>query len=354
MSLNNNQDDNNQLFGEEFSEEQQNFDNDPAVVAATESISSKGKGRWLILLAGMMGTFGYLAYRYYLAPQGTTPPKTEIALSANNNTATPGIPPVAKQVETRALETTNAGQVSKSNDAKHLNQENKNAQFEQLRASLFENNGQVTKTAVVVPPPSAESTTPKNAIKTATASPVVSVPAPKPPDNVTSVNNAVQQVTQLNERLEINIHQIQHLEEVLQGITQTIAKLNTDISAMDNRLLALSNSTGNLSTDVGTIKNEMSTVKRVLGEEGVLDIHVPPPPSHHGYLKASQLASARPKSSTPAYLVHAIIPGRAWLKANNGQIMTVTEGDTLGDYGKVLVIDAASGMVLTSSGNTFQ
>ena len=395
MSLNNNQEDNNQFFGDEFSEEQQNFDNDPAVVAATEAISSKSKGGWIVLLVGIIGTGAYLGYRYYLVPHGTTLASIEAALLPDSHAGggNPSVPSLEKHAESKipqpqasdahvpdttvsevkvskapAPANTPVAETAKSTETdKAARQANKNAQFEHLRASLFDNNGETTKTTVAVPPPTpsgnknaaaptaaaavAVAATKTEAPKIATA-PAVSAVS-RPAENTASVGDAVEQVTQLNERLEINIHQIQHLEDVLKGTTQTIAKLNTDINAMDNRLLALSNSTGNLTTDVGTIKHEMSSVKRVLGEEGALDMHVPPPPSHT-YLKASQMASARPRTSIPAFVVHAIIPGRAWLKSNNGQIMTVTEGDTLGDYGKVLVIDAASGMVLTSSGNTFQ
>lgn len=345
MSLNNNQEDNNQSFDEGFSEELENFDSDPTLATATETTASKSKGGWLFLLLGIIGTGVYLGYRYYMVPQSQ---KAAAPTLAQQNETTP--PPA----------NISAMQVAKSdeNANKLTRQEHKNVQFEQLKNALFNNNSEnreTKKIAVAVPP--AESRQ-KNAsapmaaeVPNVSISSIVATPSTTP--TPASVGDAVQQVTQLNQRLETNIQQIQHLEEVLQGITQTIAKLNSDINAMDNRLLALSNSTGNLSTDVGTMKNEMSSVKRVLGEEGVLDTHVPPPPSHT-YLKASQLASARPKKIIPAYVVHAIIPGRAWLKANNGQIMTVTEGDTLGDYGKVLVIDAASGMVLTSSGNTFQ
>ncbi len=57
-----------------------------------------------------------------------------------------------------------------------------------------------------------------------------------------------------------------------------------------------------------------------------------------------------PKFVNPTLTVHAIIPGRAWLKNRDGQIMTVTEGDSVEGYGKVLAIDAPSGQVLTSSG----
>ena len=52
--------------------------------------------------------------------------------------------------------------------------------------------------------------------------------------------------------------------------------------------------------------------------------------------------------------VHAIIPGRAWLKSKDGSTITVTEGDSLERYGKVLVIDASNGVVITSSGVTLR
>jgi hypothetical protein len=356
MSLNN-QDNNNQSFDEGFSEELENFDSDPAVLAATEATSSKSKGGWLVLLIGIVGTGAYLGYRYYLVPHGTTLSSIESNLLPEQHAKNPA--------EMHAITTENK---TVPDTSKISLQAHKNAQFEHLKTSLFGNNGETTKTAVTIPPPPPPAQPIETAHTTAvaTAAPViknettknpaptvVAIAAPQPAENPVVPSSTTQPAPQLNERLEINIHQIQHLEEVLQGITQTIAKLNTDISTMDSRILALSNSTGNLSTDVSGIKNEMSGFKKALGEEGILDVHVPPPPSHT-YLKASQLASSRPKATIPAYVVHAIIPGRAWLKANNGQIMTVTEGDTLGDYGKVLVIDAASGMVLTSSGNTFQ
>ena len=58
--------------------------------------------------------------------------------------------------------------------------------------------------------------------------------------------------------------------------------------------------------------------------------------------------------SDPIYSVHAIIPGRAWLRGRDGKTITVTEGDMLDKYGKILVIDAPSGVVITSSGVTLR
>lgn len=49
-----------------------------------------------------------------------------------------------------------------------------------------------------------------------------------------------------------------------------------------------------------------------------------------------------PKSS---YAVQAIIPGRAWLKSDAGETVTVAEGDTLKNYGRIIKIDPYDGVV---------
>jgi hypothetical protein len=54
-----------------------------------------------------------------------------------------------------------------------------------------------------------------------------------------------------------------------------------------------------------------------------------------------------PKS---AYSVQAIIPGRAWLKSDNGETVTVAEGDILKNYGKIIKIDPYDGVVQIDAG----
>lgn len=58
-------------------------------------------------------------------------------------------------------------------------------------------------------------------------------------------------------------------------------------------------------------------------------------------------ANAGPKLP---YTVQAIIPGRAWLRANNGDTITVTEGDTIRDAGKVTRIDPYDGIIEINTG----
>ncbi|MGD9592643.1 MAG: hypothetical protein AB7V32_08995 [Candidatus Berkiella sp.] len=81
--------------------------------------------------------------------------------------------------------------------------------------------------------------------------------------------------------------------------------------------------------------------------------------------QAAREAKAKPKPKTkisskadaftnPSISVHAIIPGRAWLRTVDGKTITVTEGDSIGEYGKVLKIDAPNGLVITTSGVTLR
>ncbi|NBV29150.1 hypothetical protein EBS02_09085, partial [bacterium] len=49
-------------------------------------------------------------------------------------------------------------------------------------------------------------------------------------------------------------------------------------------------------------------------------------------------------------VIHAIIPGRAWLRDQNNKIFSVVEGDEIPGYGKILTIDPRLGTLITNSG----
>lgn len=78
----------------------------------------------------------------------------------------------------------------------------------------------------------------------------------------------------------------------------------------------------------------------------------------HAERAAKARAAAQTRTSeadmNPTISVHAIIPGRAWLKTKDGKTLSVTEGDVLNEYGKVLKIDPISGTVSTTSGTTLR
>lgn len=60
---------------------------------------------------------------------------------------------------------------------------------------------------------------------------------------------------------------------------------------------------------------------------------------------------AQPSEPKISYTVQAIIPGRAWLKSDSGEAVTVAEGDMLKDLGRVTKIDPYDGVVEINTGN---
>lgn len=58
------------------------------------------------------------------------------------------------------------------------------------------------------------------------------------------------------------------------------------------------------------------------------------------------------KQPVMKYFVKAVIPGRAWLIAENGSTLTVRKGSIVPGYGVVTMVDVSQGRVLTNSGKT--
>lgn len=144
----------------------------------------------------------------------------------------------------------------------------------------------------------------------------------------------------ISEEMTLNVNQIKHLETTITSLAATVEQLNKSISAMDNRVLGLTETVDGLAQD-------LSNVKKVMADE---DIDL----TGKNNVRFSGAKKHTISNTTPDYSVHAIIPGRAWLKNSSGQIITVTEGDKLGDFGTIAVIDATNGIVRTSSGITIR
>lgn len=142
-------------------------------------------------------------------------------------------------------------------------------------------------------------------------------------------------------------------QESINELKTTVEKINTDITTNFNQIKELQNNLKEISKTINNVDSKILNltttvdslsfnVKKYTQDED-LDLTVSVKPSEPDLF-----------SNTPEYLVHAIIPGRAWLKSSSGQIITVTEGDLLGDFGKVALIDTANNLVRTSSGVVFR
>ncbi|MDX1900924.1 MAG: hypothetical protein SFW66_02840 [Gammaproteobacteria bacterium] len=67
-------------------------------------------------------------------------------------------------------------------------------------------------------------------------------------------------------------------------------------------------------------------------------------------ISVAQAENAEQQPATTGYSVQAIIPGRAWLKSDSGDTVTVADGDTLKGVGKIVRIDPYDGIVSIDTG----
>ncbi len=156
------------------------------------------------------------------------------------------------------------------------------------------------------------------------------------PQDVTATEESL---TKLQKKLEEQDNalktRITNLEKELANANQNAAQANAAVNKMQNDLATISASIQEVSNQLKSFEEERE--KRQAKA-----------------VAAKKHSSPKAESANPTLSVYAIIPGRAWLRSGNGKTITVTEGDTVGEYGKVLKIDAGNGVVVTSSGVTLR
>ena len=95
-----------------------------------------------------------------------------------------------------------------------------------------------------------------------------------------------------------------------------------------------------LNTRVANMESEMNQLIQTLTQQFQGGASAPAA----GLPAASSPEQAAPPPRVP-YTVQAIIPGRAWLRAKNGDTLTVAEGDDIKGIGRVTKIDPYDGVV---------
>jgi hypothetical protein len=93
-----------------------------------------------------------------------------------------------------------------------------------------------------------------------------------------------------------------------------------------------------LSKRISRIESNLNQITQMLREGNAVSERAAPAPT--------------PKSEPKiGYTVQAIIPGRAWLKSESGDTVTVAEGDILRNYGRIAKIDPYDGIVEIDTGS---
>ena len=151
--------------------------------------------------------------------------------------------------------------------------------------------------------------------------PVVTVVAPQPSAIITPPPADVSAAGQLQAEYMQRVNEFSEQNKALQDQIQT------------------------LSARVVNIENQMNQLVQVLMRQNQPQQSNPSPANVVGDMPQSTYQPKIP------YNVQAIIPGRAWLRADNGETVTVTEGDVIKDVGRVTKINPYDGVVDINTGN---
>lgn len=169
-------------------------------------------------------------------------------------------------------------------------------------------------------------------------------PAMAPPVNTSPVvimtpPPAIEKNTNTDERLA----SLEQQNKAVMNLLQT--EYAQKMSDYENQNNLVRGKMDELNKRINRIEASLSQITQLL-QQGLEK----PPTSPHTMTQALAVphVSSGPKMT---YTVQAIIPGRAWLKSESGDTVTVAEGDILKNYGRIAKIDPYDGVVDIDTGN---
>lgn len=184
--------------------------------------------------------------------------------------------------------------------------------------------------ASALPPPSKPQSSVPN-LETAS-------PAPAPPPTQAEVlpeQPSSPNTSDLEQRLSVLESNQQNVVSEIETIKNKLQTLSSSLEQLPNKLNEVAQSMANLTLQVEQQSKEIA----------VLTVRPKPVVKRRLVIKTPPL---------PHYFIQAVIPGRAWLIAQNGSTITVREGTRVPGYGVIKLIDSSSGRIITSSGKIIQ
>ncbi len=136
---------------------------------------------------------------------------------------------------------------------------------------------------------------------------------------------------------------------------QTAAATPSEPPVEAAKINELNASVSQLQATVGDLGKEMVTISAKLDQiEKIAQKPVEEKlgPKHKGSRNHPRITA--PTVLPMVYEVKAVVPGRAWIQSENGELTSIEVGETLVGYGKVESIDVTEGIVKLSSGATIQ
>lgn len=187
------------------------------------------------------------------------------------------------------------------------------------------------KTTTVEAKTNAEPVTTVVAEPPATEQPSGGVPITMPESNV--VQPAIAEKTpSLEEKTAVQVNQMQ--AEFSQKLADADAQNNILQGKLDDLSMRMASMESNI--------NRLSQLVEELKAPRPAPIAAPQPMQLPEQAQLPRAAEPLPRIP---YTVQAIIPGRAWLKSDSGETITVAEGDIVKNLGRVIKIDPYDGVV---------
>jgi len=139
------------------------------------------------------------------------------------------------------------------------------------------------------------------------------------------------------------------VDQKLASIDLSQQNMRSEVTSISNQLTGISNSLNGLTAQLAQLNQLISTLNAKIEEQAhdiqQLKVRSKPKPVQK---------VVRRVIVTPKYYIQAVIPGRAWLIAQNGTTLTVREGTVIPGYGTVRLIDPNQGRITTSSGQVIR
>ena len=173
----------------------------------------------------------------------------------------------------------------------------------------------------------------------------------------TAMDQFNSRVSAMEQRHAYTDTRIEKLETTVSSVSANVTQIQTQLTDLNNTLQILSNQ----------ITQQQSQLTAL--QEGQKKVEVVVKPRHvrrRGYRSECGTESGTEcgiycgsecgppcevrSSRRSKYYLQGLVPGRAWLRARDGETLTVQVGDKVPGYGTVQVIDPAKSVVVTSSG----
>lgn len=332
-----------------FSDDQINYDLEPDTTktastaavptARTDFLAKFGGSRRVII--GIVAFFFLIFIVYKMLTSSSSTPPTDF--SSTDATTPPASPMPAKAPQGPTSGTSAASSPPPAAPSAPLSQNvEPQPQAQQLAPPVSQ--------PVPAPIPSAsELGAPATQSSPAGSSVTTNAPQDIPPQVVVMQDQSSTAPPSSNE---VNAAQTKMIMDRLAALEEQNAKLMSllqsqvaqRVSESQMQNVAAQQKINTLSKRINNMENSINKIAQIMQDEG--------------FSKAMPLAvgqsglpAARASQPKTIYTVQAIIPGRAWLKSDAGDTVTVAEGDLLKDYGKITKIDPYDGIVEIDTGN---